>query len=157
SEVMANNGTRPQQTGAIQLASTKAAATAADANGDTPPAHSKSDEPFGLFTFVAPDGQLWTKWRKVADEIRNEEPAWTRCLADAKQCSPAAARFSAIVNEAREKNGRARFDLVNQRVNDAIRYKSDIAQWSVPDLWSPPLAANETGSFNTGFGDCEDF
>ena len=48
-------------------------------------------------------------------------------------------------------------DLVNQRVNDAIRYKSDLAQWGVADLWSPPLAANDNGSFDTGFGDCEDF
>ena len=31
---------------------------------------SKSEEPFGLFTFVAPDGLVWVKWRKVADDIR---------------------------------------------------------------------------------------
>ena len=30
----------------------------------------RSDEPFGLFTFVAPDGLVWVKWRKVADDIR---------------------------------------------------------------------------------------
>ena len=56
-----------------------------------------------------------------------------------------------------QRTGRARLDLVNNRVNDAITYKSDMAQWGVADLWSPPLAANGTGSFNTGFGDCEDF
>ena len=117
----------------------------------------KGDEPFGLFTFVAPDGQLWTKWRKVADDIRSEEPALTRCLADSKQCSPAAARLGAIINDARVTTGRARLDLVNNRVNSAITYKSDMAQWGVADLWSPPLAANGTGSFSTGFGDCEDF
>ena len=117
----------------------------------------KGDEPFGLFTFVAPDGLLWTKWRKVADEIRVEEPVLTRCLADLKQCSPAAARLGAIITDARDKSGRARLDLVNERVNNAISYKSDMAQWGVADLWSPPLAANGTGSFSTGFGDCEDY
>ena len=74
-----------------------------------------------------------------------------------KQCSLAAARLGAIINDARVTTGRARLDLVNNRVNSAITYKSDIAQWGVADLWSPPLAANGTGSFSTSFGDCEDF
>ena len=156
SDVMARHGNRPQRDAAIQLASADPALTATDAAA--PPATSnKGDAPFGLFTFVAPDGQLWTKWRKVADDIRSEEPALTRCLADAKQCSPAAARLGAIINDARDKTGRTRLDLVNNRVNSAITYKSDMAQWGVADLWSPPLAANGTGSFSTGFGDCEDF
>jgi predicted transglutaminase-like cysteine proteinase len=141
----------------IKFASVDAGHTATDANTSVPSSRNYGDEPFGLFTFVAPDGQLWTKWRNVADDVRAEEPALVRCLADPKQCSPAAAHFSAIVNDAREQKGRARLDLVNQRVNTAIRYKSDMAQWGVPDLWSPPLAANNTGSFSTGFGDCEDF
>ena len=32
-----------------------------------------------------------------------------------------------------------------------------MALWGVADLWSLPLAANGTGSFSTGFGDCEDY
>jgi predicted transglutaminase-like cysteine proteinase len=156
SDVMARHGNRSQRDAEIQLASADPALTATDAAA--PPATSnKGDAPFGLFTFVAPDGQLWTKWRKVADDIRSEEPALTRCLADAKQCSPAAARLGAIINDARDTTGRTRLDLVNNRVNSAITYKSDMAQWGVADLWSPPLAANGTGSFSTGFGDCEDF
>ena len=86
-----------------------------------------------------------------------QEPALLRCLADTKQCSPAAARFGAIVDDARKQNGHARLDLVNQRVNNAIQYKSDMTQWGVADVWSPPLASNDVGSFDTGFGDCEDF
>jgi len=155
-EVMARQGTRPQQLASVSPAITPTSITS-DSNGHPPSARGKGDEPFGLFSFVAPDGQLWAKWRKVADEIRAEEPALARCFADSKQCSPSAARFSAIVKEAREQNGRARLDLVNRRVNEAIRYRSDVAQWGVADLWSPPLAADGTGSFNTGLGDCEDF
>jgi predicted transglutaminase-like cysteine proteinase len=156
SDVMARHRNRPQRDAAIQLASTDPTLTATDAAAP-PTTSNKGDAPFGLFTFVAPDGQLWTKWRKVADDIRSEEPALTRCLADSKQCSPAAARLGAIINDGRDKTGRARLDLVNNRVNSVITYKSDMAQWGVADLWSAPLAANGTGSFSTGFGDCEDF
>ncbi len=79
-----------------------------------------------------------------------------RCLADETVCSPAAARFAAIVKEAREHEGRVQFNFVNQRVNNAIRYTSDMTQWGTPDEWSPPLADGK-GSFETGLGDCEDY
>ena len=154
SEVMAKRDGR--QAAPIHLASVDPAITAVDAGTDTT-TEEKGDGPFGLHTSVAPDGQIWTKWRKVADEIRVAEPALLRCLADTKQCSPAAARFGAIVDDARKQNGHARLDLVNQRVNNAIQYKSDMTQWGVADVWSPPLASSDGGSFDTGFGDCEDF
>jgi len=154
-EVMAKRSGRAPS--GIQLASVDPAHTATDTNSAIAPGPNRSKEPFGLFTFVAPDGQLWTKWRKVDADLRAVEPILTRCLADANQCPPGAARFGAIVNEAREQKGRARFELVNQRVNNAVRYKSDMEQWGVPDRWSTPLDTADTGSFNTGFGDCEDF
>jgi predicted transglutaminase-like cysteine proteinase len=99
---------------------------------------------------------VWFKWRKVADDIRAQEPALMRCLADATTCSPAAARFVEIVKEAREHEGRVRLNFVNQRVNNAIRYTSDMTQWGTPDEWSAPLAGGK-GSFETGLGDCEDY
>jgi predicted transglutaminase-like cysteine proteinase len=147
-EVLAKRNARPQSDSSVRLASADPGHITTDAKGD---------EPFGLFTFVAPDGLLWTKWRKVVDEIRAEEAALMRCVTDSTQCSLAAARFGAIINDAREQNGRARLDLVNRRVNTAIRYKNDVAQWGMPDLWSSPLNANNSGSFSSGFGDCEDF
>lgn len=139
-----------QSQGNIQLASVDPTATP----DETP--HGKSEEPFGLFTFVAPDSLVWLKWRKVADDIRAQEPALMRCLADATTCSPAAARFVEIVKEAREHEGRVRLNFVNQRVNNAIRYTSDMTQWGTPDEWSAPLAGGK-GSFETGLGDCEDY
>lgn len=148
-EVMAKHGSRASQ-GNVQLASVDPSATP-DAS-----THSKSEEPFGLFTFIAPDGIVWLKWRKVADDIRAQEPALMRCLADATACSPGAARFAAIVKEAREHEGRVRLNFVNQRVNNVIRYTSDMTQWGTPDEWSAPLAAGK-GSFDTGLGDCEDY
>jgi hypothetical protein len=110
SEVMALHGGRaPQGTlqDNIQLASVDPSATPTESGqgkgGDT---SEKSGEPFGLFTFVAPNNLVWFKWRKVADDIRAQEPALMRCLVDAAQCSPAAARFVAIVKEAHEHEGR---------------------------------------------------
>jgi len=136
--------------GNVQLASVDPMATPDDAP------HGKSEEPFGLFTFVAPDSLVWFKWRKVADDIRAEEPALMRCLADATTCSRAAGRFVEIVKEAREHEGRVRLNFVNQRVNNAIRYTSDMTQWGTADEWSAPLASGK-GSFETGLGDCEDY
>ena len=152
-EVMAKHAGRASQDKLernIQLASVDPTATP-DVS-----IHGKSDEPFGLSTLVAPDGLVWFKWRKVADDIRAQEPALMRCLADATQCSAGAARFAAIVKEARDHEGRVRLNFVNQRVNNAIRYTSDITQWGTPDEWSAPLAAGK-GSFDTGLGDCEDY
>ena len=65
---------------------------------------------------------------------------------------PRLAVFTRIVCSARQRTGRARLELVNERINAAIRYKSDEEQWGVPDLWSAPLS-----TFATGFGDCEDY
>jgi predicted transglutaminase-like cysteine proteinase len=147
-EILARHDRRLQ--GNIQLASVDPTATP-NAFG-----HPKSEEPFGLFTFVAPDSIVWFKWRKVADDIRAQEPTLKSCMADATACSPAAARFVAIVKEAREHEGRVRLNFVNQRVNHAIRYTNDRTQWGTPDEWSAPLAAGK-GSFETGLGDCEDY
>jgi predicted transglutaminase-like cysteine proteinase len=117
----------------------------------------RDDEPFGLFTFRAPDGLLWAKWRGVEADIQAEAPALARCRAEPSHCTPAAARFVAIIKQAEARQGRAKFEFVNERINTAIHYMTDMAQWGVADLWSAPLDTNNKGSFDTGFGDCEDY
>jgi predicted transglutaminase-like cysteine proteinase len=109
-------------------------------------------EPFGLFTFRAPEGLLWAKWRKVQVDITAEAPVLARCGAKPERCTPAAARFNAIVAGAKTRIGRARIQFVNEKINDAIRYASDMTQHGVPDLWSAPL-----DTLTTGLGDCEDY
>lgn len=135
--------------GTVQLASVDSLTVpmATDAN---------IEEPFGALTLISADNVVWSKWSKVANDIRAAEPALTRCLADEAACSPAGARFAAIVKEARAHSARVRLNFVNQRVNNAIRYTSDLAQWGTPDEWSAPLAGGR-GSFETGLGDCEDY
>lgn len=47
---------------------------------------------------------------------------------------------------------RAALDLVNRRVNGAIRYRSDRAIWGSNDYWATPAEIARKGA-----GDCEDF
>jgi predicted transglutaminase-like cysteine proteinase len=117
----------------------------------------QGEEPFGLFTFKAPDGLVSMKWRKLQSEIEAEAPAIERCRTEAASCTPAAARFVAITKEAAELAPRAKLRLVNERVNAAIRYTEDWAQWHQADVWSAPLDVSHKGSFDTGMGDCEDY
>lgn len=124
--------------------------TATDAPGALP--RRSGAEPFGMFAFRAPEGVLWTKWRGVAADIARDAETMARCRASAAQCSPAAARFLAVIDEVRRHDGRARLETVNRAVNDAIRYTGDMEQHGVADLWSAPLA-----TFASGRGDCEDY
>jgi predicted transglutaminase-like cysteine proteinase len=142
-------------TAKVRLAAVDPADAASDAAAPTPPI--RGEEPFGLFVFRAPDGLLWTKWRKLEADIAAAAPALARCRAEPSACSAAEARFAAVIAAAARSEGRARIETVNRMVNDAIRYTSDAAQWGVPDRWSAPLAADGQGSFDTGRGDCEDY
>jgi predicted transglutaminase-like cysteine proteinase len=112
--------------------------------------------PLGLSTVRAPLGLLWVKWRRVEAEIDATEPALARCARSIRYCSAGTARFAAIVKQARREHGRDRIELINRRINAAIRYRSDMAQWYDNDVWSAPLEVHRRGSFDTGFGDCED-
>ena len=117
----------------------------------------QDSEPFGIQTVRARPGLLWVKWHKVQRAIKTEAPALARCLTTPSRCSPAAARFVAIIKKAAQLHGRARLELVNQRVNSAIHYVTDMEQWHQLDHWSAPLDQHHRGSFDTGMGDCEDY
>lgn len=109
-------------------------------------------EPFGLFTFRAPEGMLWRKWRNIETEMASDKLALDRCRTDAETCPPHAAQFLRLVNAVTLKSGRAKFEEANRAVNMAIRYVSDFTQHREPDRWSAPLA-----TFGSGKGDCEDY
>ncbi len=64
----------------------------------------------------------------------------------------AALQLLAIVDVARERDGRARLGQINRAINLAIRPMSDLAQYGEIDVWSSPLA-----TFYRGAGDCEDY
>jgi predicted transglutaminase-like cysteine proteinase len=115
-------------------------------------AAAQSSEPFGLFTFQAPEGPVSAKWHGVSVDIAKDAIVMTQCRAAPERCATGVARFVAIIDEARRHDGRERLDAVNQAVNQAIRYTTDMEQHGVADLWSAPLA-----TFTSGRGDCEDY
>jgi predicted transglutaminase-like cysteine proteinase len=135
----------------IEVAELHRTAIASDVNPvDALPA--RGNEPFGLFTFRAPEGQLWVKWRGLTAEIQREVELLAACRGKPSTCSTAVVEFNAIIAVARSHQGRARDALVNRLVNSAIQYTSDPSQHGMIDRWSAPLA-----TFATGKGDCEDY
>jgi predicted transglutaminase-like cysteine proteinase len=123
---------------------------------------SDREEPFDmgkldLAKFVAPKGPTWCEWRKIKANFEAEMRELAKCRTDPHRCNAAERRFETIVKEARSKNGRAKIELVNERIDGEIRYEPDTAQWGVEDAWSLPTDVNKEGSLNTGVGDCEDY
>jgi predicted transglutaminase-like cysteine proteinase len=108
-------------------------------------------EPFGMFSFRAPDGMLWTKWRGLETELAVEAMEISDCR-DKQICSEAATRYLAILDETKSRSGRARIETANRLVNAALRYISDQQNHGVADRWQAPLAA-----LGAGRGDCEEY
>jgi predicted transglutaminase-like cysteine proteinase len=144
--------------GALQVASADASSVAgSDVVSDLPPAAPvtapmTSEEPFGLFTFRAPDGLLWEKWHGVETRMRAEAKLVEACRADDRQCDNASRKFVALANSAGVADARTRVEIVNRGINQAVRYVSDLEQHNVADSWSSPLETLAAGS-----GDCEDY
>jgi predicted transglutaminase-like cysteine proteinase len=139
-------------TDAVRLAALAPSNTATDAPPAVREAPAVGPEPFGLFTFRAPDGLLWRKWRGVEAGMVKEQAVLEHCRADAGDCPAHAAQFLRLVNAVGAKSGRDKLDEANRGVNAAIRYVSDLSQHGEPDRWSTPLA-----TFASAKGDCEDY
>lgn len=142
-------GRGPNATRLASLTPPNVATDAQPEPKETPPV---GTEPFGLFTFRAPEGILWRKWRGVEAEITKEQAVLDHCRAGAESCPSYAAQFLRLINAVKAQSGRGQLDEANRAVNMAIRYTSDFAQHGEADRWSAPLA-----TFATGKGDCEDY
>ena len=108
-------------------------------------------EPFGRLATPAAQRSVQAKWDGVEIDIRADRRVLQACVTDRAGCSAAAARFLAIIDDARARRGLDRYDAVNRAVNTAIGIRTDREQHGVAELWSSPLA-----TFRSGFGDCED-
>ena len=106
--------------------------------------------PFGLAS--ADRGSYSARWQLLQPSIRVERQMLSLCRSNPAACPAAAAKFEAIVQSARAREGVARIGEVNRAVNLAIRHESDQAQYGVPDIWASPLM-----TFGSGAGDCEDY
>jgi predicted transglutaminase-like cysteine proteinase len=137
---------------AIRLATLTPSNLATDAQSPQKEAPAVGKEPFGLFTFRAPEGMLWRKWRSVEADMAKEQTVLDRCREDAESCPSYAAKFLRLIEAVKSKSGRARLEEANRAVNAAIRYVSDLVQHGEIDRWSAPLA-----TFATAKGDCEDY
>jgi predicted transglutaminase-like cysteine proteinase len=137
---------------AVRLASLTPSNVATDAQPGPKEAPPIGKEPFGLFTFRAPEGLLWRKWRGIEADMTKEQTVLDRCREEAESCPSYAAQFLRLIDAVKSRSGRAKLDEANRAVNAAIRYVSDYAQHGEPDRWSAPLA-----TFATAKGDCEDY
>src|SRR5258706_11132778 len=137
---------------ALRLAALTPSNLATDAQPPQKEAPAVGKEPFGLFTFRAPEGMLWRKWRGIEADMAKEQTVLDRCREDAESCPSYAAQFLRVIDAIKSKSGRARLDEANRAVNAAIRYVSDYAQHGEADRWSAPLA-----TFATAKGDWEDY
>jgi predicted transglutaminase-like cysteine proteinase len=118
-----------------------------------PAAAGRSAQPFGLPASALDTGGVREKWLGLERQLDDDAVQLALCDGDRDRCvSPAALRFLAIVDHARARLGRARLGEINRAINLAIRPMSDLAQYGVIDVWSPPLA-----TFAHGAGDCEDY
>ncbi len=137
---------------AVRLAALAPSNIATDATPEPKQAAPRGDEPFGLFTFRAPDGLLWRKWRGLEAKLTKDTETLRQCEADAGNCPSNAAQFLRLIGAVKSKSGRDRLDEANRAVNMVVRYVSDFAQHGEADRWSSPLE-----TFATAKGDCEDY
>jgi predicted transglutaminase-like cysteine proteinase len=118
-----------------------------------PDAPAKSTEPFGLSATMLAAGGLHDKWLALQRRLDDDMVQLALCDGDRDRCiAPAALPLLAIVDAARQREGRAKLGEINRAINLALRSVSDEAQYGESDVWASPLA-----SFTRGAGDCEDY
>ncbi len=117
-----------------------------------PPLPPPVSVPFGLAAPPVAFGGILAQWAGGEAQIRAGPEILARCRGPAQACPKAAQIFLDIVTQGRARDGLARIGVINRAVNMAIEPMSDMAQWGVPDRWSPPLE-----TFTSGRGDCEDY
>jgi predicted transglutaminase-like cysteine proteinase len=92
------------------------------------------------------------KWADLQSRILAEKETLAACRSGGRPCPEAARRFLSIVENGRQRQGRALLGEINRAINLSIRPMSDLAQYGVEDYWAAPLE-----SLSSGAGDCEDY
>jgi len=110
-------------------------------------------EPFAQPAAPLAAGDLHDKWLGLQHRLDDDMVQLALCDGDRDGCvSLAALRLLAIVDAARQREGRARLGEINRAVNLAVRAMSDEALHGETDFWASPLT-----TFGRGAGDCEDY
>jgi len=92
------------------------------------------------------------KWTDLQSRIRADKETLAACRSGGHPCPAAARRFLSIIEQGRQRQGRALLGEINRAINLSIRPMSDLAQYGVEDYWAAPLE-----SLSSGAGDCEDY
>jgi predicted transglutaminase-like cysteine proteinase len=116
------------------------------------PAQSQTAEPFRQQATARVTGSLQDMWRSAANRLPTESAILARCRADSAKCSPAAAKFLAIIDRAAKQKGWTRIAEINRAINLDIRPVSDVTQYGAAPLWPTPLM-----TFAANAGDCKDY
>jgi predicted transglutaminase-like cysteine proteinase len=125
----------------------------AETHSSTPAIAAPSSEPFALPVTPLAAGSVHDKWLGLQHRLDDDMVQLALCDGDRGGCvSPAALRLLAIVDVARQREGRARLGEINRAVNLAIRATSDEALHDETDFWASPLV-----TFGRSAGDCEDY
>src|SRR4051812_16344230 len=119
-----------------------AALTPANLATDAPPAEKSApevgSEPFGLFTFRAPEGMLWHKWRGLEADIAKEQTILDRCRDQPASCPSHASQFLRLIEAVKSKSRRGPLYEANRAVKAAIRHFNDVAPHRGGDRWGAP-------------------
>lgn len=125
----------------------------AETTAFVPTVSTPSTEPFAQPAAPLAAGYLYDKWLGLQHRLDDDMVQLALCDGDRDGCvSPAALRLLAIVDAARQREGRARLGEINRAVNLAVRAMSDEALHGETDFWASPLT-----TFGRGAGDCEDY
>jgi predicted transglutaminase-like cysteine proteinase len=125
----------------------------AETLASAPAVSAPSTEPFALPAAPLAAGSVHDKWLGLQHRLDDDMVQLALCDGDRDGCvAPAALRLLAIVDAARQREGRARLGEINRAVNLAVRAASDEALYGETDFWAAPLA-----TFGRGAGDCEDY
>ena len=79
------------------------------------------------------------KWADLQSRILAEKVTLAACRSGDRPCPAAARRFLSIVENGRQRQGRARLGEINRAINLSIRPMSDLAQYGVEDYWAKSL------------------
>jgi predicted transglutaminase-like cysteine proteinase len=125
----------------------------AETTAAVPAIAAQSTDPFALPAAPLAAGSVHDKWLGLQHRLDDDMVQLALCDGDRDGCvSPAALRLLAIVDAARQREGRARLGEINRAVNLAVRAMSDEALDGETDFWASPLV-----TFGRGAGDCEDY
>ncbi len=109
----------------------------------------ETDGPFGLSTVATPEEPLAMTWQKLLLEVDEDLSIITRCRANAQSCSPAAAKFVALVKQGEQPEPLAQIGHINRATNFSMRLL-DAAH--ADNEWRSPLAA-----LARSVGDCKHY